>query len=111
MARGRIVDPRGLVILSTKVIESFLREAAPFNLTKAEKLQCLNLRPTTEVEILLVIEESEERFTEEQVEQLLEIIRRTIPGNDEDEEEEEEEEEVEEGTDRAAEAPSETVAS
>jgi len=92
---------------SQQVIESFLREAAPFNLTKAEKLQCLNLRPTTEVEILLVIEESEERFTEEQVEQLLEIIRRTIPGNDEDEEEEE----VEEGTDRAAEAPSETVAS
>jgi len=67
------------------VIEAFLREVAPFNLTKAEKLQCLNLRPTTEVEVQLIVEESEERFTEEQVEQLLEIIRRIIPGNDEEE--------------------------
>ena len=87
------------------MIESFLREVAPFNLTKAEKLQCLNLRPTTEVEILLVIEESEERFTEDQVEQLLEIIRRTIPGNDEDDDEEDDEEDEEVGAEQAADAP------
>lgn len=72
-----------------EVIEAFLREVAPFNLTKAEKLQCLNLRPTTEVEIQLIVEESEERFTEDQVEQLLDLIRRIIPGNDEEEEAEE----------------------
>jgi len=79
---------------SQEVIENFLQEVAPFKLTKAEKLQCLNLRPTSEVEIQLIIEESEERLTEEQVGQLLEIIKRVIPGNDEEEGEEEEQPEM-----------------
>ena len=77
----------------SEVIATFMQLVAPFKLTKAEKLQLLNLRPTTAVEIQLIIEESEERLTEEQIGQLLEIITTTLPGDPSaagaDEEEEE----------------------
>lgn len=57
------------------VIEQFLTNVAPFNLTKGEKLQLLNLRPTTPVEIQLIVEESEERLrTDEELDQLIEIV-------------------------------------
>ena len=58
-----------------EVIRDFLVEVAPFNLTKGEKLQLLNLRPSTPVEIQLIIEESEERLkTDEELEKLLAIV-------------------------------------
>ena len=60
---------------SEDVVRQFLRDVAPFNLTKCEKLQLLNLRPTTPVEIQLVVEESEERLrTDEELEELIEIV-------------------------------------
>ncbi|KAG8230685.1 hypothetical protein J437_LFUL010762 [Ladona fulva] len=60
-------------------IQNFLKAVAPFGLTKAEKLMLVNLRPSTPVEIQLVIEESEERMTDAQVEQLLEVIGQHLP--------------------------------
>jgi len=39
---------------SDEIISTFLKAVSNFNLTKAEKLMLLNLRPSTEVEIQLV---------------------------------------------------------
>jgi len=66
-----------------------------FLLTKDEFLQLVNLRPKTAVEIQLLIENSEERLTEAQVDRLLDIISEKLPGDEEEEEEEEGEGEVE----------------
>ena len=72
------------------VIRQFLLDVAPFNLTKGEKLQLLNLRPITPVEIQLIVEESEERLrTDEELEQLIEIVAK-IPEDIKDNEVKEE---------------------
>jgi len=65
---------------SPEIIEDFLKAMQPFNLTRAEKLQLLNLRPTTPVEIQLIIEDSEERFkTDQEIEELLNVIATKLP--------------------------------
>lgn len=63
-----------------EIVQKFLAALQPFNLTKGEKLQLLNHRPTTAVEIQLIIEESEERLTEEQNEQIINLISTLLPG-------------------------------
>lgn len=68
---------------SPEIIEDFLKAMEPFNLTRGEKLQLLNLRPTTPVEIQLIIEDSEERLkTDQEIEQLLDIIASKLPDSD-----------------------------
>ncbi|XP_054160153.1 DNA-directed RNA polymerase III subunit RPC9-like [Oppia nitens] len=53
-----------------------------FRLTKAEKLQIINQRPITLVELQLLIEENEERFSEEAMDQLLTLINNTLINTD-----------------------------
>ncbi|KAJ8968642.1 hypothetical protein NQ314_002202 [Rhamnusium bicolor] len=64
---------------SPQNITECLKALAPYNLNKTEKLMIINTPPTTALEIQLMIEESEERLTEEQVEQILDIITRYSP--------------------------------
>jgi len=60
-------------------ITACLKAFEPFNLNKNEKLMMINSPPTTALEIQLMIEESEERLTEEQVQRLLQIIIEHFP--------------------------------
>jgi len=69
-------------------VSDFLRKCHEkrdhFKLTKGEKLQILNLSPKSAVELQYIIEESEERFTIEQMDELLEFIEANLNPNDEE---------------------------
>ncbi|RZC32572.1 DNA-directed RNA polymerase III subunit RPC9, partial [Asbolus verrucosus] len=60
-------------------IAQCLKALEPFNLNKNEKLMLINSPPTTALEIQLMIEESEERLSEEQVEQIVQIMVEYFP--------------------------------
>lgn len=64
-------------------LAAFARAVASFSLTKAERLQLLNHRPTSAVILSLLVEEIDERLTtDEQIEELIDAVKSTIPGED-----------------------------
>ncbi|KAJ1984569.1 hypothetical protein H4R33_004323 [Dimargaris cristalligena] len=81
-------------------LQQYMEAMKDWKLTKAEKLQILNLRPKSAVELLILIEECEERFTVEQLEDILGIVEQTLPyyGAEEDAEMQDQEQPVEEET-------------
>lgn len=63
--------------LSEAGVENLVKALAPFGLTKAEKLQIVNLVPTETVELYTIVEELEERLGG-QIDTVLEVIRNAI---------------------------------
>ncbi|CAG7834736.1 unnamed protein product [Allacma fusca] len=60
-------------------IAEFMRRIKPFGLTKLEQLSILNTRPSMPVDIQALIEESEERLTEDQVDEIIQIVDQCLP--------------------------------
>lgn len=49
-----------------------------FYLSKEELVQILNLKPKQHVDIYLIVEDCSDRFTDEQLDQMLQIVNETI---------------------------------
>ncbi|KAJ1670166.1 hypothetical protein EV182_008382, partial [Spiromyces aspiralis] len=69
-------------------IINLLEKLKKYNLTKAEKLQILNHRPRHIVELYILIEECSDRFKDEDLDGMLNIIYESLPRDDEDNENE-----------------------
>ncbi|KAH9299847.1 hypothetical protein KI387_031529, partial [Taxus chinensis] len=89
-------------------VGKYLLEAENFSLTKAERLQVLNLRPSTAVEAHMIIEDCEERMSSSIVDEFLKMVKTTLPPppmkpeieeDEENEEADEENDEADEGND------------
>ncbi|GAB0096322.1 DNA-directed RNA polymerase III subunit RPC9 [Sergentomyia squamirostris] len=60
-----------------KIVE-FREAVQKFNLTNSESFMMANDPPTSPLHIQLLVEDSEERLTEEQVAELLKIVEKTL---------------------------------
>ncbi|XP_051160487.1 DNA-directed RNA polymerase III subunit RPC9 isoform X1 [Leptopilina boulardi] len=68
---------------SSEKIRNFLKAVETFKLTKCEKLTLLNLCPKTALEIQLIVEDSEDRLSEEEVVSLLQVIADNLEDKEE----------------------------
>lgn len=84
-AAGEIPD-----VSAVKEIMNFLNQ---YELVKVEKLQILNSLPRTMVHLYALVEECDQRFSEEECEAILAKINDVVPKPEEEQEEEEEAEE------------------
>ncbi|KAG5513281.1 hypothetical protein PMAC_001652 [Pneumocystis sp. 'macacae'] len=64
---------------SAEQVCKLTKELENYPLTKAEKLMIVNSRPDTLVELYILIEECEERFNLEQLQQILDRIHNEMP--------------------------------
>ncbi|KAK9297813.1 hypothetical protein QLX08_008583 [Tetragonisca angustula] len=65
-------------------IRGFLKALEPYNLTKCEKLTVLNMSPKTPLEIQLIIEDSEDRLTDDEVNSLLQVVANFLGEDEQD---------------------------
>lgn len=63
---------------NSATIKTLLTRLRPYDLAKAELVMILNLRPLDAVSLFLVVQEMYGRFTEEQHEEMLAIIREVL---------------------------------
>ncbi|GLJ33104.1 hypothetical protein SUGI_0666250 [Cryptomeria japonica] len=94
--------------LTREIVREFLLKAEKFSLTKAERVQVLNLRPSTAVEVHMIIEDCEERMSSSTVDEFLEMVKSSLPpppmkpqveDEEENDEADEENDEADEGND------------
>ncbi|XP_063620625.1 DNA-directed RNA polymerase III subunit RPC9-like [Cydia splendana] len=64
---------------SAHAIQKFLEAMKKFKLTKVEKLMMANSPPRTELEIQLIVQESEERLSEDEVREIIDIVNECLP--------------------------------
>ncbi|KAL0842408.1 hypothetical protein ABMA28_014519 [Loxostege sticticalis] len=67
---------------SAQAIQKFLEAMKQFKLTKIEKLMMVNTPPRTELEIQLIVQESEERLSEEEVKKIIDLANEFLPPSD-----------------------------
>ncbi|NP_001040237.1 calcitonin gene-related peptide-receptor component protein [Bombyx mori] len=67
---------------SAQKIQKFLEAMKKYKLTKVEKLMMVNTPPRTELEIQLIVQESEERLSEEDVQDIISIVSQHLLAND-----------------------------
>ncbi|CAK9208476.1 unnamed protein product [Sphagnum troendelagicum] len=60
-------------------LQEFFKGAEEYKLTKAEYLQASNLRPSTAVEVHLIVEDCDERLSSALVDRFLGMIDETLP--------------------------------
>eukprot|EP00158_Paraphelidium_tribonemae_P000675 Partr_v1_DN23140_c0_g1_i2_m43999 putative CGRP receptor component len=61
-----------------EMVADFLREMQALPLTKAERLQILNLKPLAPVDLYPIVEELETRLTDEEADRIFEIVFKTL---------------------------------
>ncbi|KAF7989057.1 hypothetical protein HCN44_007367 [Aphidius gifuensis] len=59
-------------------IKAFMSQVEKFKLTKCEKLMIVNTVPKSLIEIQCIVEDSEDRLSEEEVNNLLDVIKNTL---------------------------------
>jgi hypothetical protein len=69
-----------------ETIDDFMQRATPYQLEKVELLMIINSRPASLAELDVLIEELDTRLTEEQIEELLTLVRECFGGPEEEEE-------------------------
>lgn len=79
-------------------LQNFIEQIDKYKLTKGERLQATNLRPSSAVEVHLIVEDCEERMSADLVEQFLETVDR-LPSPPEKPEEEVKERDEEDAPD------------
>lgn len=74
------LNTSGAASVTREDITNFLNiiKMKKYELTKIEKIQIVNIRPQNEVELHLIVEMIEERFNEEQRDDLISIINNTL---------------------------------
>ncbi|KAK9378077.1 RNA polymerase II [Kockiozyma suomiensis] len=60
---------------SVNDIKSFMKEISIYDLEKAEKLQIINIAPTSLVTLYCLVEEYDQRFTEDEGNHMLQLVQ------------------------------------
>ncbi|KAJ1968060.1 hypothetical protein IWQ62_001476 [Dispira parvispora] len=66
-------------VQNATAINKAITKLNEYKLTKAEKLQIINYKPRSPVDLHTLIEECEERFNEEQMDGIISLVESTLP--------------------------------